>query len=42
MTLSSLFTSAIFAVTKNGTDIPKIRVDFEDESLINQTGIQKP
>ncbi len=36
MTLSSLFTSAIFAVTKNGTDIPKIRVDFEDESLITE------
>ena len=36
MSLSLLFTSAIAAVTENKTDAPKIRVDFEDESLITE------
>ena len=34
MTLNLLFTSVISAVTENETDVPKIRVDFEDESLL--------
>ncbi|MDE0635205.1 MAG: redoxin domain-containing protein [Candidatus Poribacteria bacterium] len=34
MSLSLLLTSAIAAGTENETDAPKIRVDFEDESLI--------
>lgn len=36
MSLSLLFTSAIAAVTENETDAPKIRVDFENESLITE------
>ena len=36
MYLSLLLTSAISAITKNKTDVPKIRVDFEDESLITE------
>lgn len=36
MSLSLLFTSAIAAGTENETDAPKIRVDFENESLITE------
>ena len=36
MYLSLLLTSAISAITKNKTDVPRIRVDFEDESLITE------
>ena len=37
MNLSLLFTSAISsAVTENETDVPEIRVDFEDESLLTE------
>jgi len=36
MTLNLLFTSVISAVTENETDVPKIRVDFEDESLLTE------
>ncbi len=36
MTLSLLLTSAIAAVTEHETGVPKIRVDFEDESLITE------
>ena len=36
MNLNCLFTSVIYAVTKNETHAPKIRVDFEDESLLTE------
>lgn len=36
MNLSGLFTSAIYAVTENETHARKIRVDFEDESLLTE------
>ena len=36
MNLSLLLTSAISAVTENETDVPKIRVDFDDGSLITE------
>ena len=36
MNLSGLFTSVIYAVTENETQARKIRVDFEDESLLTE------
>lgn len=36
MTLNLLFTSVISAGTENETDVPKIGVDFEDESLLTK------
>ncbi len=36
MTLNLLFTSVISAITENETDVPEIRVDFEDESLLTE------
>ena len=36
MTLNLLFTSVISIVAENETYVPKIRVDFEDESLLTE------
>ena len=36
MTLNLLLTSAISAVTENETDVPKIRIGFEDKHLLTE------
>ena len=40
MNLSLLLTSAISAATENETDVPKIRIGLEDESLITEQEFQ--